>query len=387
VAAGDLEASIKVTDQFSGSFAKFNTALGESGRRAGDAFGGFQRLTTGAAGLSGALLTLGGPLAAVGGALQAFNLARQAAENERLAKSYEALAASANVNGREVVAKIKEIADGTIDESEAIKLANLGILRGGQQLASQLPQIFEAARTFSKATGQDVAQVFQSIIEGVSSGQERMLRASNIVVDYDDAQKKLADSIGKTVAQLTDQQKKQALLNAVTEKARATQEALGGTSEDNLDVFDRFSVQLKELGDVAGKVLLPALIPILKLVGALLQPVAALADAISATMDAASKSDTLKAFGDAANFVLAPLGFLTMAFSKTAEAVRNVVEQSRQAAVNLKAGMNVQNFSSVDEARQQLEDLGFQAAEAAQQVKDFQRLSTDRSGGSDSVKQ
>ena len=84
----------------------------------------------------------------------------------------------------------------------------------------------DIARTKAKNMGITTTQAYNDIVTGLGRGSAMILDNLGIVVNSTEANEEYAKSIGKTAAQLTDAEKKQALINNVVSDGRKEMQAM-----------------------------------------------------------------------------------------------------------------------------------------------------------------
>jgi hypothetical protein len=223
-------------------------------------------------------------------AKKAFEFSRQGAEISELKAAGKDLAASYGLSMDAVVRAVQRGAGGTISEMDAIGVAtqalNLGVVTTQEQF-EQLALVSEAlGDRLGKSTGQSMIDVTQAL----TRLNARTLASAGITANADAVFAEYAARIGKTVKQLTDAEKRTALLEDATSR-------LGGQSESAADKFDRLGVSAEaasvRLKEASGRALAPW--------------AAASADAITKTLDLADASEylgvSLQKVDDAFRFV------------------------------------------------------------------------------------
>lgn len=160
-------------------------------------------------------------LAVVGVSLGAFKLALDAVMEteaiERINKQFDTLAEGAGLSADTIRTKLVGAAQGLADDEEILQAANRAIVSMGKN-AEKLPELMDLARKATAVMGGEVVNNFEMISSAVASGNTRALRQLGIIVDLEKAQRNYALAHGVTISQLTEEQRKQAMLNAVLAK-------------------------------------------------------------------------------------------------------------------------------------------------------------------------
>lgn len=214
-------------------------------------------------GLSGATKAVTGALGAFGVALGAAGFARfsaeavtMAASAEQIESAFRNLSASAGLSANTLLTQLERVAGGVATNAQLMQTANLALQGGTVELVQQLPRLFEVARAAAVASGQDVLYVYDTLVRGIIRGSPLLIDNANIFVKIGDAQEQFAASIGKTVEELSAQEKQLSLLNAVMGDADRIIKATGIDSESAAANIKSMSVATAELKTAWGELLL-----------------------------------------------------------------------------------------------------------------------------------
>lgn len=198
----------KGVDKMSESIASFD-------KIAGTTFGGAIDQVKSLGGSFGKMLPVLGAVAiAAYGLKEAFEFAQIGEENAKIAKQFETLSSQAGIFADDLKTGLEEAAGGLYDTDDLLKIANGSIVKLGASAAA-LPQLFELAQKSTKVFGGEATQNLELISNAIGNLQTRSLKQIGINVDAEKTFKDYAKSIGTTSEQLTEAEKKQALLNAV----------------------------------------------------------------------------------------------------------------------------------------------------------------------------
>jgi len=198
--------------------------------------------------------------AAVGGlALTIGKLAMDAAPLVGIGDSFEVLSEKFGVS----LEAMKQAAGGTITSFELMRQANVALTGAGEDFGKEfgqaLPSLLEAARAAAKATGQDVDFLFQSLVTGIKRSSPLIIDNTGLVLSLGEANEALAQELGKSVDELTEEEKQIALLRATVEASEGMVENFGGSQASAAEQIASFKTQIQETKDQIGIAFLPAL--------------------------------------------------------------------------------------------------------------------------------
>lgn len=209
-----------------------------------------------------ALLAAGFVALIAGGVKVVKTLAQIAVESAPLAgigMAFENMAGKFNVS----LDAMRAASGGTISDFELMRQANVALTGAGDEFGAQfgkaLPTLLAGARKASQATGQSVDFLFNSLIGGLKRSSPLLIDNTGYVVSVTEAQKNLADELGITTSQLTEEQKQIALLNATTSAINATIDEFGVAQLTAADHMSRITSETSNIKDMLGISLQPAL--------------------------------------------------------------------------------------------------------------------------------
>lgn len=184
-------------------------------------------------------------------------MARAAAEAERLGNSFEILASQAGQSADAMLSAMQEASHGTISNSELMLQANTAMMLGIADSSQEMAQLLEVASARGKAFGVSTADAFAALTEGLGRMSPEILNNIGIVINAQKTYADYADQIGRTVESLTDQEKKQALVNAVIQSSTSIVEANKGSLDDAATSFERLAASADNAKIAIGEALGP----------------------------------------------------------------------------------------------------------------------------------
>lgn len=155
------------------------------------------------------------------------------------------------------LAKLDEVAEGTISSADLIRASSQALLLGIP--ADRIAELLEVARGRAVATGRDVAQAFDDITTGIGRASPLILDNLGIVVNLTETYDEMASRVGKSAQELTQAEKSQALLNSVLEDGVSSAQAFIDAQSDTAKALEQARASLGNfqtgLGRLAGGLL------------------------------------------------------------------------------------------------------------------------------------
>ncbi len=201
--------------------------------------------------------------------VKAFELSKEGAEINQLRDSFELMNEQV-FKTPDLLDKMTSAVSGTIAETDLMK--SLLTLTAGasneaaQSYAAAIPQLLEIAKASNKlnpALG-STTELFDSLALGIKRGSPLILDNLGLTIKIEEANKNYADQLGKTVAQLTSEEKQMALLNATLGAGDQLIQQVGGNVASAADSWARLEVQVQESKEGLQTWLADGLMPIIE---------------------------------------------------------------------------------------------------------------------------
>ena len=156
--------------------------------------------------------------------------------------------------------KLTRATDGTMNSIDLMTEANNAMLLGIVDSEDQMAQMFDTAQRLAEALGKDTAFGIQSIVTGLGRQSKLMLDNLGIMVDVEKANEDYAKSLNKTTAELTDNERKQAFVNAAMTEANTLVNKLGSETTTAKKEMQKLNATMDAVAIEIGTDLEPALI-------------------------------------------------------------------------------------------------------------------------------
>lgn len=205
------------------------------------------------------ILGIVGPAALAGAALASLKgLADLTVEGEnvnRVARSFASLATQAHTTGDALLVAMRAASGGEVTDLNLQLAADKGLLLGVATSAAQFADIMTIARDRAAKMGTTTTQAFDDITTGIGRESPRILDNLGIIVDADAAHKAYAQSIGKTVDQLSKAERIEALRNAVIAQGKAGLDDATTAINNQTNAYVRLGVAVENAKNRLGGVL------------------------------------------------------------------------------------------------------------------------------------
>lgn len=188
-----------------------------------------------------------------------FKLGESAAASESFAEGLDQLAKRAGTSAQTIVSAITDGSGKTITRMDAMRIANRALIQGVISTGDQFKELAQLADKLNDVLGVDTATAMEQLIVAIENGNEKMLKGLGIYADAGKALDDYAAKAGKKAADLTQEEKAQAFLNA-TLAAGAKIVADTSTKTDLLgDKYARLKVVIADTYETIASAFGPAL--------------------------------------------------------------------------------------------------------------------------------
>lgn len=174
----------------------------------------------------------------------AVEMGQVGAQAERMEQSFRSLAGS---DATRMLEELRETSRGTISDMNLMTAANRAMMLGVTQDTETMTRLMEIAMVRGRAMGLSTQQAFSDLVTGLGRASPMILDNLGIVTGGERTFSEYAATLGKTADELTEVEKKQALLNKVMQESNET------AVPDAMEAFERYAAQRERLGIAFGK--------------------------------------------------------------------------------------------------------------------------------------
>lgn len=270
-----IDILIRARNQASAPINQVNQSLGQLDSMAGIASKGLAGLAAAAA--IGGLYELASALTEV---------ARRGAVFEQLGSVLTDFAASVGSSADAMIAAAKKASAGTISEYELILNANRAIQFEVAKTPEQFAKLIELSTALGRAQGIADTQALEFLTTGLARESRLILDNLGLIIDLDKATSTYAATLGKSANQLTQAERKQALLNEAYKQGAVAIEANRGASDSAATNFERMDASIQNAKDNLGQLFAPAVAVIAQNIADAAEAAAQGIENVGAAMDA-----------------------------------------------------------------------------------------------------
>lgn len=178
---------------------------------------------------------------------------------EPIEQGFKRLSARAGVVYDEMLTGMRKASLWTVSDFNLMTAANKAYSLGVVSNVDQMTTLMEIARVKGAAMWRTMNEALDDIVTGLGRWSAMILDNLWIIVNQTEAQKAYAASVGKTVEQLSDREKKQALINTVVSQGKSELEGLGEATLWFADKQAKLLTTWENLTTLLGGTLLPSI--------------------------------------------------------------------------------------------------------------------------------
>jgi hypothetical protein len=171
--------------------------------------------------------------------------------------SFSSVTTAMDIDGAKLLAKMKEVSIGMIDESALMHRAVAALQQGLNP--DQIVSLLEVARVQARESGKDMIEVFDGITQAATTQMTKGLKAYQLVIDQNKAYEDQANLLGIAKEALNEQQQSQAIANAVIEEGARHMKTFKIETVDAAEKIQQHKRAIEEMKESIGKGLIQAL--------------------------------------------------------------------------------------------------------------------------------
>lgn len=195
----------------------------------------------------------------------------KASKTKEASEAMDRLAKNMNISSKDILSGLQTASKGTVSNYDLILSANKAMSLGVAKNTNDFTTLMEIARVKAKNMGITTTQAYNDIVTGLGRGSAMILDNLGITINAAQANEEYAKSIGKTVNQLTDSEKKQALINKVVAEGRKELEAAGDVMLTDAERRQKLAAQIENMKDRIWSALLPTVQKLMEAVTPLIE--------------------------------------------------------------------------------------------------------------------
>lgn len=162
--------------------------------------------------------------------------------------SFNKLTSGIGQNAEKMKASMRDGTKGMVSDFDLMTQANKAMLLGLPITADGMGNLAKTATTLGKAMGQDAGKSLDDLITALGRSSPKILDNLGLTVDITAANETYADSLHKTVDQLTDSEKQMAFYNAAMVAAEKKTKQIGEQTETLGEIMSRVWTKVENAG-------------------------------------------------------------------------------------------------------------------------------------------
>lgn len=208
----------------------------------------------------GSFATIAGVATAIGYVgRELYEIGEEASQLDRVEQAGKSLAGSMSLDMDTVVRSIRNTSHGAINDFDAMSISAKAMSYGIGNSVTDITSLMEFAASKGRVMGLSTTDAFAQVVDGIGKMSSANLTNMGIMVDTSEAYADYAESLGKLPKNLTDMEKRQALLNDVLAQSREEMAAMTGLVNDSASEFEIFGNRIASISTNIKKDLLPAI--------------------------------------------------------------------------------------------------------------------------------
>lgn len=182
-------------------------------------------------------------------------LGRRGAVFSQLKDVLNSYAASVGSSADRMIAAAQKAAMGTISQYELILNANRALQFQVAKTPEQFAKLIELSTALGRAQGIGDTQALEFITTGIARESKLILDNLGLIINMKEAQANYAQELGKTADQLSQAEKKQAILAEAYKQGATAIEANRAAADSAATTFERFDTAVQDAKDAFGELI------------------------------------------------------------------------------------------------------------------------------------
>lgn len=170
-----------------------------------------------------------------------------------------------------ILEALKKSSKGAIDDKNIMLSANKAMSLWVAKNTEEFTTLMDIARTKAKNMGLTTQQAFDDIVTGLGRWSPMILDNLGITIKLWEAQEKYAKILWKTVEQMSDQEKKQALINAVVSEGKKEMQEMWEIEMTLAEKKQYLNAQFTNMKNTLGEALLPLFSKLMEIVSPIIE--------------------------------------------------------------------------------------------------------------------
>lgn len=167
-----------------------------------------------------------------------------------LSRGFDTLTSRVGETAGGMLSQLRPATESLISDMDLMRLTNNAIILGLPVTAESMSKLAEQSVKLGRAMGIDATHALESVIIGIGRQSRLWLDNIGIVVDVETVNKNLAKSLGRTVDELTDSEKKLGFYNATV---AAAEKASAGLSTKTQTLGEKWQTFKTTIDNVVGR--------------------------------------------------------------------------------------------------------------------------------------